>query len=98
MLLASGVAFNVTRAVSVIWVNRRTTSDVRATVHSFLSQAECVGEIISGFALAALARAAGITGALLAAGAIIAFTGAMVYRARADRTPVPAGEPQTKIL
>jgi predicted MFS family arabinose efflux permease len=98
VLLASGVAFNVARAVSVIWVNRRTTSDVRATVHSFLSQAECAGEIISGFALAVLAQAAGISGALLAAGAIIASTGAMVYRARADRTPVPAGEPQTKIL
>jgi hypothetical protein len=38
LLLASGVAFSVTRAVSVIWVNRRTTSDIRATIHSFLSQ------------------------------------------------------------
>jgi MFS family permease len=36
VLLVSGIAFNVTRTVSVIWVNRRTTSDVRATVHSFL--------------------------------------------------------------
>jgi MFS family permease len=51
VLLVSGVAFNVTRAVSVIWVNRRTTSDVRATLHSFLSQAESLGEILSGLAL-----------------------------------------------
>jgi hypothetical protein len=82
VLLASGVAFNVTRAVSVIWVNRRTTSDVRATVHSFLSQAECTGEIISGSALAVLARAAGITAVLITAAALIALTGAIVGRAR----------------
>ncbi len=86
VLLASGVAFNVTRAVSVIWVNRRTTSGVRATVHSFLSQAECTGEIISGSALAVLAQAAGITGVLITSAAIIAFTGVMVSRARPSAT------------
>jgi hypothetical protein len=46
--------------LSVIWVNRRTTSEVRATVRSFLSQAECAGEIASGFPLAVVAQAAGI--------------------------------------
>lgn len=79
VLLVSGIAFNVTRTVSVIWVNRRTTSDVRATVHSFLDQAECIGEIIGGFALTLLAQVAGISIALLA------FTGALVARSRADR-------------
>jgi len=68
VLLVSGIAFNVTRTVSVIWVNRRTTSDVRATVHSFLDQAECIGEISGGFALT-----------------LLAFTGALVARSRADR-------------
>jgi MFS family permease len=89
VLLAGGIAFNVTRAVSVIWVNRRTTSDVRATVHSFLSQAETIGKIFGGFALALLARAAGTSVALGAAGALIAFAGAMVARSRADRAPTP---------
>jgi MFS family permease len=93
VLLASGIAFNVTRAVSVIWVNRRTTSDVRATVHSFLSQAECVGEIVSGFALAALARAAGASTALVTAAALIALAGVIVARSRADRTPASAHAP-----
>jgi MFS transporter, DHA3 family, tetracycline resistance protein len=90
VLLASGVAFNVTRAVSVIWVNRRTVSEVRATVHSFLSQAECAGEVVSGVALAVLAQATGTVGVLIASAAIIAVTGAMVARARAGRTTVPA--------
>src|SRR5258707_15799143 len=61
VLLVSGIAFNVTRTVSVIWVNRRTTSDVRATVHSFLDQAESIGEICSGFALAVTAGVAGMS-------------------------------------
>jgi MFS family permease len=85
VLLVSGIAFNVTRTVSVIWVNRRTTSDVRATVHSFLDQAECIGEIIGGFALTLLAQVAGISIAFLASAALIAFTGALVARSRADR-------------
>lgn len=90
VLLVDGIAFNVTRAVSVIWVNRRTTSDVRATVHSFLSQAETMGEILGGSAFAVLARAAGISVTLLTSGALIAHAGAMVARSRADRAPTPA--------
>jgi hypothetical protein len=85
VLLVSGIAFNVTRTVSVIWVNRRTTSDVRATVHSFLSQAESVGEIFGGFALAVTAGAAGVSIALITSGALIAFTGVLVARSGADR-------------
>jgi predicted MFS family arabinose efflux permease len=90
IVLASGIAFNVTRAVSVIWVNRRTSTDVRATVHSFLSQAESVGEIIGGFALAALARAGGISTTLVVSGVLVGFAGVLVVRSRADRVPAPA--------
>jgi MFS transporter, DHA3 family, tetracycline resistance protein len=85
MLLATGVAFTVTRAVSVIWVNRRSTSDVRATVLSLLSQSETLGEIGGGFGLAALARGAGTVATLVAAAALVACAGAIGARARADR-------------
>src|SRR5262249_55034832 len=57
VLLLSGTAATVTGPLSVIWLNRRTSSDVRATMHSFLSQAESLGEIGGGFVLAALAQA-----------------------------------------
>jgi hypothetical protein len=87
VLLAQGVAFTVTRAVSVIWVNQRTSSDVRATVHSFLSQAECAGEIASGIPLAGLAAIAGIPAALFASAAITASAGAAVARRRSSRRP-----------
>ena len=82
VLLVSGIAFNVTRTVSVIWVNRRTTSDVRTTMHSFLSQAESAGEIVGGFALAALAQAGGVSVTLLTSAALIAATGVVVARSR----------------
>jgi MFS family permease len=93
VLLISGVSLNVTRAVSVIWVNRRTTSEVRATVHSFLSQAECAGEIASGFPLAVVAQAAGIPAALMTSGALISCVGAMVGRRRAGRPVTPRPSP-----
>jgi MFS family permease len=83
LLLTSGVAFSVTRAVSVIWVNRRTTSDIRATIHSFLSQAETVGEIVGGLALAMTARAAGMSATFIASGALIACVGALIAIPRA---------------
>lgn len=88
VLLISGIAFNVTRTVSVIWVNRRITSDVRATVHSFLSQAESLGEIFGGFALAALVQALGISLVLLASGVVMALTGGMVAWLSTDRVRV----------
>jgi hypothetical protein len=78
VLLTSGVAANVSRAVSVIWVNRRTASEVRATMHSFLSQAESVGEIFGGFSLAVVARAAGISGAILTSAALMGLAGLLV--------------------
>ncbi len=82
VLVVGGGALTVTRCTSVIWVNQRTTSDVRATVHSFLSQAEYLGEITLGFGLGALAQASGIAAAMLGACALVALTGALVLRLR----------------
>jgi MFS family permease len=78
LLLASGVGFSVTRVVSVIWVNRRTTSDVRATVHSFLSQAETLGEIVGGLTLLVTARTAGMSATFIASGAIVGCVGVLI--------------------
>jgi MFS family permease len=90
VLLMSGISSNVARAVSVIWVNRRATSEVRATVHSFLSQAECVGETVSGFALAVLAHATGIRGTLVTSAALVLAAGVTAARGQADRARVTA--------
>ncbi|WP_170246657.1 MFS transporter, partial [Nonomuraea zeae] len=87
VLVVSGIAVSLTRAVGVVWVNRRTTSGVRATVHSFLSQAETGGEIVGGIALAALAQAAGTPATLAVSGVLIAGAGVLVARCRIGEPP-----------
>jgi MFS family permease len=91
VLLVSGITVNVARTVSVIWVNERTSSDVRATVHSFLDQAEAIGEICGGFTLAVIARATGLSMTLLTSAALMAFTGTMVALSRSDRASPGSG-------
>lgn len=84
-LLVGGVAWTVLRTVSSIWVNRRTTSDVRATVQSFLGQTESVGEIAGGVAMAVVAQAASITVALTASAGLLLLAAAVISRSRVGR-------------
>lgn len=84
VLLAAGIAWTVTRAVGAIWVNSRATSDVRATAQSFLAQVKYLGEILCGIALAILAQATSIRGALAGACALVACAGVVVARSHAD--------------
>jgi MFS family permease len=87
VLLVGGIAWSVTRCVSVIWVNRRATSDVRATVQSFLVQAEYFGEIVLGIALGILAQATSIATAMIGGAALVAGAGLLILRSRAGRAP-----------
>jgi hypothetical protein len=82
VLTVGGIFFSVSRIVSVIWINGRATSDVRATVHSFLAQSEYLGEILLGVTVSFIARAAGIDAALLSAGALVLMAGLLVARSR----------------
>ena len=84
-VLVGGIAWTVMRTVSVIWVNRRTAGDVRATVQSMLAQAEYLGEIVLGVTLGLVARASDIPFALLGAGALVVVAGVLVARVRAER-------------
>lgn len=83
MLLVGGLSLTVLRLVGTVWVNRRTSSDVRATVHSFVAQAEYLGEIVVGFALALLARTTTVTVALFGAALVMVATSVL---ARSRRT------------
>lgn len=74
MLLVAGIALPLTRTLSMIWVNRQTSGDVRATVHSFLAQAEYLGVIVCGLTVAVVARFAGLPLALVTCGALFAIT------------------------
>jgi hypothetical protein len=78
VLLISGSAHPgaVLRALGEIWVNRRVASPVRATVHSVLSQAEHVGELVFGLLLASLAAATSLTASLAGSAVLLAAAGA----------------------
>jgi MFS family permease len=84
VLLVAGIAWTVTRAIGVIWVNSRATSDVRATLQSFLAQVEYLGEILCGIMLGILAQVTSITGALIGACALVVCAGVVVARSHAD--------------
>ncbi|MFD5034687.1 MFS transporter [Streptomyces sp. NPDC058405] len=74
VLLVAGIALPLTRTIGTVWVNQQTTADVRATVHSFLAQAECAGEIVCGATVAVVAGAAGLPYALVGCGVLFAVT------------------------
>ncbi|WP_433005496.1 MFS transporter [Kribbella sp. CA-294648] len=64
LVVISGIAIPLTRIISAIWVNARTTSEVRATTHSFLAQAEYLGEVTCGLVIAIVANLLGLSLAL----------------------------------
>jgi hypothetical protein len=84
VLLVAGITLPLTRTIGTIWVNRQTTGEVRATVHSFLAQAEYAGEIACGLAIAVIARLAGLSAALLTCGALFALTILLIRRLESD--------------
>ena len=87
VVLAQGVAWPVARSLSQIWVNQRATSDVRATVQSFLAQMESFGEILAGVTLAIVATAASLVVIFTCAAAIAAGAGLVIVRSRAGSAP-----------
>lgn len=87
VLLVSGIALPLTRTLATIMVNSRTTDKVRATVHSFLAQAEYLGEIICGAAIGLLANVANLSITLTACAALLAVTAILMWRWRTDSVP-----------
>lgn len=79
-LLVKGTGFPVVRVAATILVNRRTTSQVRATVHSLLSQAENLGEILFGLILAVAAVNWSPTITLVGSALLVAAAGITVSR------------------
>ncbi|GAA2787962.1 MFS transporter [Kribbella solani] len=78
VVLLTGVVTPLTRVISTIWVNARTTTDIRATTHSFLSQVEYLGEIVCGLAISAVARLANLPLALVGCAVLFAATAVLM--------------------
>lgn len=72
-IVVHGIAWNIVRVVGVVWINQRSQSQERATLQSFLSQAENLGEVILGFGLGVVAEFVGMPVALIAASVTVAF-------------------------
>jgi len=85
VLLVSGLVEPVTRTLATIMVNSRTTDNVRATVHSFLAQAEYLGEITCGIAIGLLAQWANLSWAFIGCAALLAATAIFMGRVREDK-------------
>lgn len=79
-LIVRGVGSPTIRVAATVMVNRRTTSEVRATVHSLLSQAEHLGEIVFGLLLA-VAVTASSTVTLVGSAVLVTGAGITVHRA-----------------
>ncbi|MCI0688569.1 MAG: MFS transporter [Sporichthyaceae bacterium] len=73
VLLVGGIAMPLTRMIATIWVNQQTTGEVRATVHSFLAQAEYAGAILCGVGIAMVARLADLPATLLTCAGLFAI-------------------------
>lgn len=80
VFLARGIGMRVVPVVAAIWVNQRATSDVRATVQSFLGQAEAIGEVGGGIALGIVAQQLGLSTALVCSASLFALTVLLVRR------------------
>ena len=81
-LLVSGIGLPTVRVASTILINRRTTSEVRATVHSLLSQAENAGEMLFGLVLASATAATSPPVALTGSAILLALAGLLVSLTR----------------
>lgn len=68
--IAQGMVRSVARTVTTGWTNHFTDRSNRATVHSFVGQAQSLGEISGGIALGVLAKQAGIGTAMIASAAL----------------------------
>ena len=79
VVLAAG-ALPLARTFGTIWVNRQTGGDVRATVHSLLAQAEYLGAITCGLAIAAVAHGGHLPLALVTCAALLAIATVLVQR------------------
>ncbi|MGW0230044.1 MFS transporter [Actinopolymorpha singaporensis] len=78
VLFVAGVAVPLTRVIATIWLNRETSGDVRATVHSFLAQAEYAGEVVCGGAVALVAASIGLRPALVGCAVLLVATTVLV--------------------
>ena len=81
-LMVRGLAWSVLPVVAEVWVNRQAESESRATVQSFLGQAESIGEIGGGIVLGLVARRFNVPIAMYGSAFLFAASAIFVWRSR----------------
>lgn len=85
VILVHGIAWNIARVVSVIWINGRSRNRERATVLSFLAQAENFGEVVLGASLALVAQCFGLPASFVSAAIVVLVAIGFLSRMQAKR-------------
>lgn len=88
VVLLAGIVNPLTRIISTVWINTRTTAGIRATTHSFLAQLEYLGEIVCGLTIAAVARLTTLPFALTACAILFAATAVLMRQPTSDDATV----------
>ncbi|MER7245167.1 MFS transporter [Kribbella sp. NPDC000426] len=91
VVLLNGIVTPLTRVISTIWINTRTTADIRATTHSFLAQLEYLGEIVCGVTISTLAGLTTLPIALAGCAVLFAATAVLMRQPTGDRRPSTPG-------
>jgi MFS family permease len=86
VVLLNGIVTPLTRVISTIWINTRTTADIRATTLSFLAQLEYLGEIVCGLTISTIARLTTLPLALTGCAALFAMTAVLMRQPVDGRT------------
>ena len=86
-VIAQGMVRSVARTVTTGWTNHFTDRSNRATVHSFVGQAQSLGEISGGIALGVLAQQGGIGIAMTASAALYLLAAGWATRGRSRWSP-----------
>lgn len=81
-IVIQGGFFNATSPIVESWTNRFADPNARATVHSFMGQAESIGEVGGGLALGAVAQLASVSSAMTISAALFAGSAALALTAR----------------
>ncbi|HEY3563299.1 MAG TPA: MFS transporter [Kribbella sp.] len=80
VVLLNGIVTPLTRVISTIWINTRTSAGIRATTHSFLAQLEYLGEIVCGLTISTIAGLTTLPLALTACAVLFAATAVLMRR------------------
>ncbi len=83
-LIVQGGAFAAMEPLVVTWTNAFADDDARATVHSFIGQAEAFGEILGGIALGIVAGATSVATAMTISAVLFGTASLLTRRVNAE--------------